>query len=166
MSKLLGSFHVEPKYKIRKYCDEENAEVIEDLQFGEYGYKYCTIDGIVLPPYITPDRYALSRSIDTRPGDICFTSYPKSGSTWLSYVLIIITGNGEIPPGDTLRNCLQLVASSWPYPRSKKSLDSAPAPRIIKSHMPYNMALVSVPAESACKHIYIARNPKDVAVSY
>ncbi len=154
------------QYRIDRYSDEKNAEVLEDLRLGDHGYKFRMLEGLVMPPYITPDRYALSRAIETRTGDICFTSYPKSGSTWLSYVLLLITRNGEAPPEDTLRNCLQWVASSWPYPRSKEYLDRLESLRIFKSHMPYQMALGGVPAESSCRHIYIARNPKDVVVSY
>ncbi len=54
----------------------------------------------------------------------------------------------------------------WTYPRAAEELHSLPSPRIFKSHMPYQMALGGVPAGSPCKYVYMARNPKDVAVSY
>jgi hypothetical protein len=120
------------------------------------------VDGRVMPPYITPKRYELSRNIETRDSDICFISYPKSGSTWLSYIIVLLTGS----EGTTLRNSLHWVESSWTYPRSKEELENAPAPRIFKSHMPYSMGLGGVPARNPCKYIYIARNPKDVCASY
>jgi len=151
---------------VGEYQDELHAEVLEDIETGEYGYKYRMLEGLVMPPYITPERYSLSRSIELRPGDVCFTSYPKSGSTWLSQVIYLVINNGETPQDKTLRDCLHWVASSWPYPRSKRELDALPSPRIFKSHMPYHMAVGGNPAESPCKYIYIARNPKDVAVSY
>ena len=154
------------EFVIGKYEDKVHAEVLNDLQVGEFGYKYRVLDGVVMPPYITPDRYRLSRTIRTRPGDICFTGYPKSGSTWLSFVLLLITRNGEIPTDRTLRNSLHWVASSFTYPRSKEELDDFPSPRIFKSHMPYHMAVGGNPVDNPCKYIYIARNPKDVVVSY
>lgn len=153
-------------FQVPEYDENMDAEFLKDLQVGEYGYKYRVIDGVVLPPYITPDRYHLSRTIQTRSGDICYTSFPKSGSTWLSYILLLLTRNGETPTDNTLRNCLHWVASSWTYPRSKTELEALPSPRIFKSHMPYHMALGGNPLENPCKYIYIARNPKDVAVSY
>jgi hypothetical protein len=153
-------------FEIPEYDDTKHAEVLDDIHIGEYGYKYRVLDGLIMPPYITPDRYHLSRTIQTRNGDICFISYPKAGSTWLSYIILLLTRKGDIPPEKTLRDCFHWVASSWPYPRSKDELDALPSPRIFKSHMSYNMALGGNPAENPCKYIYIARNPKDVAVSY
>jgi len=153
-------------FQIGEYRDEIHAEDLDGLKRGEYGYKYRILDGVVMPPYITPRRYQASRTIETRPGDICYTSYPKSGSTWLAYILVLIINKGELPKGTTLRNCLHWVASSWTYPRSPEELEALPSPRVFKSHMPYQMALGGDPASNPCKYVYIARNPKDVAVSY
>jgi hypothetical protein len=152
-------------FTVGEYSDEVHAEAPEDLRIGEHGYKYRLVDGRVMPPYITPARYALSRSVRTRPSDICFVSYPKSGSTWLSYIIVLLTGGGD-PSGSTLRGSLHWVESSWTYPRSAEDLERAAAPRIFKSHMPYPMALGGEPAKNPCRYIYIARNPKDVCASY
>jgi len=154
------------EYPIGKYEDDTHAEVLDDLLEGEHGYKYRLLDDVVMPPYITPDRYRMSRGLEMRPGDICFTGFPKSGSTWLSYILLLLTRDGETPTDSTLRSCLHWVASSFTYPRSEAELAGLPAPRIFKSHMPYHMAVGGVPAGGPCRHIYIARNPKDVVVSY
>jgi hypothetical protein len=154
------------QYVVGKYEDSVNAEVLDDLQIGEFDYKYRVLDDVIMPPYITPDRYELSRNLLTRLGDICFTGYPKSGSTWLSYILLLLTRNGETPSDETLRSCLHWVASSFTYPRSRDELEALPSPRIFKSHMPYHMAFGGNPTEVPCKYIYIARNPRDVCVSY
>jgi hypothetical protein len=152
--------------RIVEYRDELHAEVLDDLQRGEYGYKYRIIDGVVLPPYVTPGRYYASRHIRTRPGDVCYVSFPKSGSTWLAYIIFLIIHKGDVPPDKTLRSYLHWVESSWTYPRARGELDAIPSPRIFKSHMPYHMALGGNPEENPCKYVYIARNPRDVAVSY
>lgn len=151
-------------FAVAEYSDEIHAEGPEDLRIGEHGYKYRMVEGRVMPPYITPARYALSRSVSTRASDICFVSYPKSGSTWLSYIIVLLTGSDR--PGVTLRDSLHWVESSWTYPRSAEDLERAAAPRIFKSHMPYQMALGGEPARNPCRYIYIARNPKDVCASY
>ncbi len=58
------------------------------------------------------------------------------------------------------------LESSWPYPCERRVVDATPPPRIFKSHMPDNMALAGGPLASPGRFIYIARNPKDVPVSY
>lgn len=153
-------------FLIGEYKDELHAEDLDSLRTAAHGYKYRLVDGVMMPPYITPRRYKLSRTLETRAGDVCYTSFPKSGSTWLAYILVLIVNNGETPEDTTLRNCLHWVASSWTYPRSAEELAALPSPRIFKSHMPYQMAVGGVPAENPCNYVYIARNPKDVAVSY
>lgn len=152
--------------KIDIYQDQLHAEGTDDLYIGDYGYKYRLIEGVMLPPYVTPDRYEVSRTVVTRADDVCYCSFPKSGSTWLSNVLYLILHNGVVPEDKTLRSCLHWMESSWPYPRSREEVDALPSPRIFKSHMPYSMALGGDPARNPCKYIYIARNPKDVCVSY
>ncbi|KAL8738541.1 MAG: hypothetical protein Q9181_000701 [Wetmoreana brouardii] len=153
-----------PKPRVGEYNDARHAEDPSDLIIGEHGYKYRLVDSRVITPYVTPSRYSLSRRIQTRPSDICFVSYPKSGSTWLSYILVLLTDSSSAR--DTLRNSLHWVESSWTYPRSEAELEVAREPRVFKSHMPYDMALGRVPADNRAKYVYIARNPKDVVTSY
>jgi len=148
------------------YRDELHAEVLEELRIGEHGYKYRLVDGVVMPPYITPSCYALSRTIATRADDICYTGYPKSGTNWLANILVRLLNEGESPQGTTLRNSLHWIESSLHYPRSRAELDLLPSPRIFSSHMPFPMALGGDPLRNPCRYVYIARNPRDVAVSY
>lgn len=152
--------------KIGKYQDAIHGEDLASIQVGDYGYKYRIIEGVMMPPYVTPSRYELSRTIATRPGDVCYCSFPKSGSTWLANLIYLILHDGEVATDRTLRSCLHWMESSWTYPRTREEVEALPSPRIFKSHMPYRMALSGGPGESPCKFIYIARNPKDVCVSY
>jgi Sulfotransferase domain len=152
---------------VGEYRDELHAEDPDDLKVGDYGYKYRLLNNVVMPPYITRARYQNSRSVRTRARDVCYCSYPKSGSTWLAYILVLLLHDGETPSEkETLRDCVHWVESSWTYPRSAAELERIPSPRVFKSHMPYHMALGGDPSKNPCKYIYIARNPKDVAVSY
>lgn len=155
-----------PSRPVPDYQDELHAEPLDELRIGEHGYKYRLVDGVVMPPYITPSRYELSRTVQTRAGDICLTSYPKSGSNWLANIVVRLINNGESPPETTLRNALHWLESSLHYPRSRAELDALPSPRLFSSHMPFQMALGGDPLSNPCRYVYIARNPKDVVVSY
>ncbi|KAJ1963596.1 hypothetical protein GGI12_001953, partial [Dipsacomyces acuminosporus] len=134
----------------------------EGIIESPFGFKYHILDSVSMPPHVTPERYKLSRTIKTRDTDICFVSYPKSGTTWLAYILVLLTGN----KGATLNDSYHWVESQIGHPRPREELENLQPPRLFKSHMPYEMALGGVPAENPCKYIYVARNPKDVCVSY
>ena len=41
-----------------------------------------------------------------------------------------------------------------------------PSPRLIKTHLTHNTTPRSANKDAQCKYIYVARNPKDVAVSH
>ena len=44
--------------------------------------------------------------------------------------------------------------------------NTLPSPRILKTHLPYYTIPKSANEDTKCKYIYVARNPKDVAVSF
>ena len=48
----------------------------------------------------------------------------------------------------------------------RPALDSRESPRLLHSHLPYHVIPMSRNEETRSKYIYIARNPKDVVVSY
>lgn len=149
-------------FRVLEYSDEEHAGDISQLIIGEHGYKNRILEDRVMPPFITPERYAQSRNVPMRSTDIVYNSYPKSGSTWLSYILVLLTGN----KGASLHESSYWVENNWMYPRSETEVEAAPDPRVFESHMPYDMALGGDPAQSPGIYVYIARNPKDVCVSY
>ena len=45
-------------------------------------------------------------------------------------------------------------------------MTSRPSPRLIRSHLPYHVIPMSKEESKRSKYIYVARNPRDVAVSY
>ena len=48
----------------------------------------------------------------------------------------------------------------------RPDLKTLPSPRLLHSHLTYDVIPKGSGAETTCKYIYSARNPKDVAVSY
>ncbi len=92
-----------------------------------------------------------------RPDDIFVVTYPRSGTTWTQMILYQLTTEGKMDFPHITAVC------PW-FERSLKdgtAYDALPAPRVFKSHLSYG----KIP-KGPCKYIYVARDGRDVAVSY
>lgn len=67
--------------------------------------------------------------------------------------------NPEVQANEALREVMEINVVS-----NVKKLDDMPSPRFIKSHLP--LSLLPPKLLDTCKVVYVAREPKDVAVSY
>jgi hypothetical protein len=93
------------------------------------------------------------RDLTVLPDDTFLVSYPRSGSTWLRFLI----GNLVHPDTPvTFANVESYVPYVDIHPDSV--LLKAPRPRILETHEPFFPAYPRV--------IYIVRDPRDVAVSY
>ncbi|MGA2003983.1 MAG: sulfotransferase domain-containing protein [Terriglobales bacterium] len=86
------------------------------------------------------------------PDDTFLVSYPKSGNTWVRFLLANL-----IHPNQTIdfTNINQMLPA--PGVLSKRFLRTLPRPRILKSHEPFDVRFRKV--------VYLVRDPRDVAVS-
>jgi methylamine dehydrogenase accessory protein MauD len=92
-----------------------------------------------------------------RPDDIFIVTYPRSGTTWMQMILYQLTTQGKMDFPHITTVC------PW-FERSLKdgtTYDALPAPRVFKSHLAYR----KIP-KGPCKYICVARDGRDVAVSY
>ena len=86
------------------------------------------------------------------------------GTTWAQQIANLIRNQGKDDPN--------FVMYAVPWIESERpaipieDLDKMPSPRFFKTHNPYDLMAGGLPHTSPPKYIYIARNPKDVAVSY
>lgn len=92
-----------------------------------------------------------------RPDDVFIVTYPRSGTTWLQMILYQLTTDGEVSFPHIAEFCPWFERSV----RSARGFELRPSPRLFKSHLPYR----KIPM-GAGKYIYVARNGKDVALSY
>jgi hypothetical protein len=93
------------------------------------------------------------RSFTVFPDDTFIVSYPKSGNTWARFLVANLLNQGEAVTFDNIENRIPDV-----YLNTRRFLESVPRPRIMKSHEYFDPRYKKV--------IYIARDPRDVAVSY
>ena len=92
-----------------------------------------------------------------RPDDIFIVTYPRSGTTWMQMILYQLTTDGSMDFPHIYEYCPWFERSS----RSGLGFEARPSPRLFKSHLTYR----KIP-KGPCKYIYVARDGKDVAVSY
>lgn len=92
-----------------------------------------------------------------RPDDVFVVTYPRSGTTWMQMILYQLTTDGSMDLPHIAEYCPWFERSL----RARRAFETRPSPRLFKSHLPYG----KIP-KGPCKYIYVARDGKDVAVSY
>jgi hypothetical protein len=103
-------------------------------------------------------RVRLARlEFEPRPDDIFIVTYPRSGTTWMQMILYQLTTDGSMDFPHIYEYCPWFEHSLL----AGGGFEGRPSPRLFKSHLPYRR----IP-RGPCKYIYVARNGKDVAVSY
>ncbi len=98
------------------------------------------------------NKVSKKKHLKTLPGDIFIVSYPRSGNTWLRFILAnILYKDKEI-------NFTNIHKYSPEVDKLKDYCAEDNIPRLIKSHEPYDPAFQ--------KLVYLVRDGRDVYVSY
>jgi hypothetical protein len=93
------------------------------------------------------------RSITVRDDDVFLVSYPRSGNTWLRFLVGNLVSRNE---PTTFANIEERVPDI--YRNTDRRLARMSSPRILKSHEYFDPRYKKV--------VYVVRDPRDVAVSY
>ncbi|XP_068609768.1 cytosolic sulfotransferase 1-like [Brachionichthys hirsutus] len=126
--------------------------------------------GISMTHYFT-DTWERVQNFKARPDDILIATYPKAGTTWVSYILDLLYFGQTAP--DRLTSMPIYTRVPFLEIRHTLALDSGidlvenlpNSPRIIKTHLPVQLIPKSF-WEQTCKIVYVARNAKDNVVSF
>uniref|UniRef100_A0A8C5A0W0 Sulfotransferase n=1 Tax=Gadus morhua TaxID=8049 RepID=A0A8C5A0W0_GADMO len=125
--------------------------------------------GVSMTHYFT-DNWEKIQNFQARPDDILIATYPKAGTTWVSYILDLLYFSQKKPDRQTSNPIyervpfLEIMIPNHPSGTDlADSLDSSP--RLIKTHLPIQMIPKSF-WEKKCRVVYVARNAKDNAVSF
>jgi hypothetical protein len=127
----------------------------------EINFRHSRVNGIVLEPFLSEERINEIKNFPTRDGDVFLVSYPKSGTHWTAQIIKEIT-NPSLPFGIDEE---QINGGKLPFFELNDPvlLAAFPSPRYMFTHLP--SAMMPHHSQHKLKYIYIARNPRDVAVS-
>ena len=81
------------------------------------------------------------------------------GTTWISEILWQVYNNGA----ESTKMIFDRVSF---LERDRADVTTLPSPRLLHSHLTHDVIPQGEGDDERCKYIYIARNPKDVAVSF
>ena len=115
------------------------------------------------------------KNFTLKDDDICLLTYPKCGTVWTQELITLVKNDfdfkktQEVPLAE--RGVMfdfpflagVLAKDGLPVERIFESMEHAPSPRLILSHLPF--ALLPDDLSSKCKVIICLRNPKDTLVS-
>uniref|UniRef100_A0A672IP54 Sulfotransferase n=1 Tax=Salarias fasciatus TaxID=181472 RepID=A0A672IP54_SALFA len=125
--------------------------------------------GVSMTHYFT-DNWENVQNFQARPDDILIATYPKAGTTWVSYILDLLyfgqtwqERQATVPIFDRVP-FLEITSPSMGS--GKDLVDNLPtSPRLIKTHFPVQFVPKSF-FEQNCRIVYVARNAKDNVVSF
>uniref|UniRef100_A0A1X7TID1 Sulfotransferase domain-containing protein n=1 Tax=Amphimedon queenslandica TaxID=400682 RepID=A0A1X7TID1_AMPQE len=117
-------------------------------------------DGLLLyPGSKKQDILDHCKKFAARPSHVFITSYLRSGTNWISYIVQLIRNDGAVPEVDLDHFAVSIDEMT------QEEVEAIEFPRIIKWHFPYDHVAGGPPHQSPAKYIYSYRNPRDVAVS-
>ncbi|TNN44114.1 Cytosolic sulfotransferase 3 [Liparis tanakae] len=123
--------------------------------------------GVSMTHYFT-DNWENIQNVQARPDDILIATYPKAGTTWVSYILdLLYLGETERQKDVPIYDRVAFLDIFIPSVLSGTDMvdNLATSPRIIKTHFPVQF-IPKTFWEQNCRVVYVARNAKDNVVSY
>ncbi|XP_064193321.1 sulfotransferase family 5A, member 1 [Anguilla rostrata] len=123
-----------------------------------------TFRQITFPGHLhTQESLRYATDFQFQDTDTLIVTYPKSGTTWMQQALTLLMSRGDATLAQTVPNWARAPWLEQYY--CPEVLKGSQGPRIITTHLPYHLLAPALQGSKA-KIIYVARNPKDVAVSY
>ena len=86
------------------------------------------------------------------------------GTTWVQEIVWQIYHNGAIN-SKRIEDRIPFMEEATNPKASQPDIRTLPSPRLLKTHLSYDAIPKGASEDTKCKYIYIARNPKDAAVS-
>ncbi|KAK8672936.1 hypothetical protein V6N13_111293 [Hibiscus sabdariffa] len=134
--------------------------------------EHVQYQGFWLPGHCLRGSMLIHDHFNPRPSDIIVATSPKCGTTWLrALVFSIVNRNSYDFTNHPLRKAnpqdLVIFLDARIHGDGSTSfIDGFPSPRLLSTHLPYSLFPKRMTDDSsACRFVYICRDPKDVFVS-
>ncbi|KAF5926791.1 hypothetical protein HPG69_001421, partial [Diceros bicornis minor] len=114
------------------------------------------------------EKWSQVESFETQPDDLLVSTYPKSGTTWISEILDLIYNNENVEKckWNAIYKRVPFMELIIPgFTNGVEELKNMWSPRLVKTHLCVQLLSCSF-WKNNYKMVYVARNAKDVAVSY
>ncbi|XP_050301971.1 sulfotransferase 1B1-like [Anthonomus grandis grandis] len=179
-------------YEIKPVEPELNKKILGDFSGERTGFVQVGPKNYFFPSGYEKEAENFY-NFELRPDDVFVATFPRSGTTWTQDMVWLLCNNldydkaAKIPlterfpflefscfvHKDTKAEFLQeneadpekyKIVQEIDYP-GWKTLAKTDGQRFIKTHLPFSLLPPNL-TRNGCKVIYVARNPKDVAVSF
>ncbi|XP_075973116.1 sulfotransferase 1 family member D1-like [Anticarsia gemmatalis] len=123
------------------------------------------------------DDAAAIYNLEVRPDDVWVTSYSRSGTTWIQELVWLVSNNLDFETARSVSIVKRFAYIEYPTQKPEiredghgatfedfRTLPNVTSPRYVKSHLP--LSLLPPKLLDTAKVFYIARDPRDVAVSH
>ncbi|XP_070558515.1 amine sulfotransferase-like [Ptychodera flava] len=132
---------------------------------AKYGLHYY--EGVLFTDIFPATALDAVKSFQVRDDDLFVLTYPKSGTTWTQQIVSLIRGRENMEVTDNIHMNDRVPFLEYADDKGAKYevLSKIDSPRYIKSHLPKKLLPVEL-FDVKPKVIYVARNPKDVLISY
>ncbi|XP_077998706.1 sulfotransferase 1E1-like [Glandiceps talaboti] len=149
-----------------------NKQTVTPDNYWVRGY-YCPNDFVKEKV----EKFASEEVLTYKEGDVIVNGFMKSGTTWLSHVVMNMYDDWGVCKLDgvcdasclewtVVRPDIESIRPAWRKALAEQ-IDAMPSPRLFRSHFPYEVMRPQTGfKERKVKVIYIARNPKDLCVSW
>ncbi|XP_030012830.1 amine sulfotransferase-like [Sphaeramia orbicularis] len=113
-----------------------------------------------------PDDVDQISNLEIRDSDVFVVTYPKSGTIWMQQILLLLEAKGDVTAINKFSNYSNADLVPWiEVIGTREAFITAPSPRFRVTHLLHQFMPLALRQKKG-KVIYIARNPKDVLVSY
>lgn len=177
-------------FEIIDVPDEVNEELLASFSAEKERYVHAGKEKYLLTPKYREQASGIY-NLELKPDDLWIVTFPRSGTTWTQELLWLLNMDldferakketlfqrfpfidGSILTSENFKNQIVKINKMSPEEEEEYRKSFVPiyetvakmaSPRHIKTHLP--ISLLPSKLLDTCKVVYVARNPKDVAVS-